>query len=976
VPRIYVALDIETTGLDPERDTIIEVGAVKFRGEEVLDTFASLINPGRPIPYQIQHLTGITHEDVKDAPPLPAVLPRLRRFVGDSPIVGHNVGFDLSFLRRHNLFLDNAGIDTFELAGILLPHAARYSLSLLTETLGITLPATHRALDDARATHALFTALLDQAGRLDLAVIRNINRLAAQSNWALRPVLADLEQARSRTVFAGTLGQQLAAKGMLTADEGGRRLLWDGEEEERERPLRPAATPRRLDVDELAAMLEDKGLFSQHFPGYEHRPQQVDMLRRVAEAFNRGEHLMVEAGTGTGKSIAYLLPAAHWAVTNGHHVVISTNTINLQDQLLTKDIPDLQRILPFEFRAVALKGRSNYVCPRRVRHMQQRAESAARLAAGPDGQAGLSELELRVLAKVLVWLPSTLTGDKQELFLPTAAENAIWGELCSDAELCPPERCRREACFFYRARQAAEGAHLVVVNHALLLADVAVENRVLPDYRYLVVDEAHHLEDNVTNQLSFEADQRSLERLLGELSQMVGLRRYTGFFNAVSLRCRGAVPEAALSDVNDRVAAGHEAVDRAARAVAEFFNTLTAFLEDHGPRGGDQYNRRLRLVSAVRRQPAWDQVEIAWDNLSAGLAAVSQVLDGLGQLLESLDNNYEIEGFDELWSELVSFRVQVETTHGQLQIIIEQKAPGAGKAPGARAQAKDNVITWTEMAANTGVVSLHAAPLHVGELVRRHLFDAKDLVILTSATLRTEETFDYLRERLSAADVNEAAVGSPFDYESSTLFFLPTDIPEPSSPGYQRTVESALLGLVRATRGRTLVLFTSYSQLKNTASAIRERLADDGIVVFEQGSGGSRAQLLDSFRSAERSVLLGTRSFWEGIDVTGEKLSCVVIARLPFAVPDDPIFSARSETYDDAFNQYSLPDAILRFRQGFGRLIRTRTDRGVVVCLDRRLTSKRYGQAFVQSLPKCTVEHGLLANLPAMAVRWIDEGHI
>jgi DNA polymerase-3 subunit epsilon/ATP-dependent DNA helicase DinG len=348
----------------------------------------------------------------------------------------------------------------------------------------------------------------------------------------------------------------------------------------------------------------------------------------------------------------------------------------------------------------------------------------------------------------------------------------------------------------------------------------------------------------------------------------------------------------------------------------------------------------------------------------------------LGQLLEKLDNDYEIEGFEELWSELVSFRVQVETTHSQLQIIIEQKAPSAGKEPGPKGQAKDNVITWSEVAANTGSVSLHAAPLHVGELVRRHLFDAKDLVILTSATLRTEETFDFLRERLSASDVSEAAVGSPFDYETSTLFYLPTDIPEPSNPGYQRTVESALIGLVRATRGRTLILFTSYSQLKNTASAIRERLADDGIVVFEQGGGGSRAQLLDSFRSAERSVLLGTRSFWEGIDVVGEKLSCVVITRLPFAVPDDPIFSARSETYDDAFNQYSLPDAILRFRQGFGRLIRTRTDRGVVVCLDRRLTSKRYGQAFVQSLPKCTVEHGPLANLPAMAARWIDEGRI
>jgi ATP-dependent DNA helicase DinG len=260
--------------------------------------------------------------------------------------------------------------------------------------------------------------------------------------------------------------------------------------------------------------------------------------------------------------------------------------------------------------------------------------------------------------------------------------------------------------------------------------------------------------------------------------------------------------------------------------------------------------------------------------------------------------------------------------------------------------------------------------------VQRHLFDAKEAVILTSATLRTEENFDYLRERLGAWDLDEAAVGSPFDYESSTLLYLPTDVPEPNNPGYQRTVESALIALVQATRGRTLVLFTSYSQLKNTANAIRERLADEDIVVFEQGSGGSRAQLLDNFKTAERSVLLGTRSFWEGIDVTGEKLSCVVITRLPFAVPNDPIFSARSETYEDAFNQYSVPDAILRFRQGFGRLIRTRTDRGVIVCLDRRILSKRYGPAFIRSLPKCTTLRNPLAHLPKLAARWIDEGHI
>ena len=958
MPRIYVALDLETTGLDPDRDAILEIGAVKFRGEEVLDTFESLIDPGRAIPYRIQHITGITPKDIKDAPRLAEVVPGLRRFVGGHPIVGHNIGFDLGFLRRRGLFLDNASIDTFELAGILLPHAARYSLGILADTLGITLPATHRALDDARATHALFIALLDQAMRLDISVIQAISRLAASTNWSLRPVFADLERSRARTAFTGSLGQQLAAKGALAPADGGHQLLWEAEEEEERERLRPAPTPRKLNVDQLAAMLEEGGLFSRNFPGYEHRPQQVEMLRRVAQAFNRGEHLMIEAGTGTGKSIAYLLPAIHWAVQNGQRVVISTNTINLQDQLLTKDIPDLARILPFEFRAVALKGRSNYVCPHRVRQMQSR-QSTSR-------SGNLSELEARVLAKVLVWMPSTLTGDKQELFLPSAAENAIWAQVCSDAELCPPDRCRRENCFFYRARRAAENAHIIVVNHALLLADVAVENRVLPDYQYLIIDEAHHLEDSVTNQLSFQADQRSLERLLTDLSQSVGVRRYTGFFHTVGTRCRGALPETILSEVHDRVAAGHEAVERARRALYDFFNTLTAFLDDHGPRGSDQYSRRLRLTAAVRRQPAWDQVDIAWDNLSSGFREVHRALEQLGQLLDNLDP-YDIPDFDDLWNQLVSYRVQMGTTHDQLQTIIDPRSE-----PG---QESSNVVTWAEMAAKTGVVSLHAAPLHVGRLVRRHLFDAKESVILTSATLRTEESFDYLRERLSAWDVSEAAVGSPFDYEASTLLYLPTDIPEPNTQGYQRTVESALIALVRATRGRTLVLFTSYSQLRNTANAIRQRLADEDIVVFEQGSG-SRAQLLEDFKTAERSVLLGTRSFWEGIDVTGEKLSCVVIARLPFAVPSDPIFAARSETYEDPFNQYSIPDAILRFRQGFGRLIRTRTDRGVVVCLDRRILSKRYGQAFIRSLPKCTTLRGPLAHLPDLAARWIDQGHI
>jgi DNA polymerase-3 subunit epsilon/ATP-dependent DNA helicase DinG len=960
VANIYVALDIETTGLDPDKAAIIEVGAVKFRGDDVLEEFGTLVNPGRRIPHPIRELTGITDDMVRGKPPLPAVLPRLQRFVGGYPIIGHNVGFDLGFLGRQGAFHDNPRIDTFELASILLPHAGRYSLEKLSETLAISAEAHHRALDDARAAHRLFVALLDQASRLDLSIVQAVNRMAAQSSWSLRPVFADLEQLRTRTVFTTSLGQQLAAKGALSGAGGQGLLRQDRSGDRDEEPLRPATTIRPLDVDRLAAMLDEGGLFAQTLPNYEHRPQQIAMLRHVTGAFNDGAAAMLEAGTGVGKSVAYLLPAIHWATQNGQRVVIATHTINLQDQLLAKDIPHLQSILPIQFKAVALKGRSNYVCPRRVR--QLRAELEGRRGSDSLRRGRASEVELRVLTRVLIWMETTLTGDRQELFLPTAEENAVWNSLCSDADLCTPEVCRRENCFFHRARRAADSAHIVVVNHALLLADVAAENRVLPEYRYLVVDEAHHLEDSVTNQLSFHADERSLERLLGELSEPLGVRRYGGYLNTVVPRCRDGVTRDGLSALQERVSAAHEAVEQARLSVQDLFGHLRSFAVDHGPSGGSQYDRRLRLTTSVRRQPAWDQIEIAWDALSARLEQASTQLVELQQLVDRLDRQKPIKAAGGLIDELGGYRVRLETMRDQLKTVIEHDTQAA----------QSGTITWLEIAAQTEAVSLHAAPLHVGELVRRHLFEATDATILTSATLRTGQSFEYIRERLGAEEMVEIALGSPFDYRASTLVYLPSDIPEPNQPRYQSMLESALIDLVRATRGRTLVLFTSYSQLRNTANAVRERLGEDDILLLEQGGGGSRAHLLERFKSAERCVLFGTRSFWEGIDVTGESLSCVVIAKLPFDVPDDPIFSARSETYADGFNDYSLPNAILRFRQGFGRLIRTRSDRGVVVCMDRRLLTKAYGQEFLRSLPDCTRRQGTLTELPEVARRWID----
>jgi ATP-dependent DNA helicase DinG len=496
--RTYVALDLETTGLDPERDAILEVGAVRFRTSyengtvqaRVLDTWKSMINPGRPIPIQIQQLTGITHDEVARAPRFSQVINPLRRFVGQQPVIGHNVSFDLSFLHTHDLPLSNSSVDTFEMASVLMPHVARYSLTKLGEAFELDNLGTHRALDDALATVDLFVALLQHASELPKATLKEINRLASNLDWSLRDVFRDVERGLARTAFAGGIGQQLAAQ--LDSREERLGPLFATEQDEEE--LIRAARPRAIQVDELAAMLEEGGLFAQSFPGFEYRQQQVEMLRAVASAFNERQHLMVEAGTGTGKSIAYLLPAVTFAALNGEPVVVSTNTINLQDQLFLKDVPDLQHLLPFEFRAVVLKGRSNYLCQRRL---------AALRRIGVD-----SVDEMRMLAKVLVWVPSTQTGERGELFMPNRLEQALWSKISAESETCTLDRCRfreRGHCFFYRARRAAERAHLIIVNHALLLSDVAVENRVLPEYRYLIVDEAHHLEASVTRQLSFQA---------------------------------------------------------------------------------------------------------------------------------------------------------------------------------------------------------------------------------------------------------------------------------------------------------------------------------------------------------------------------------------------------------------------------------------------------------------------------------------
>lgn len=944
--RTYVALDIETTGLDAERDAVTEIGAVKFRDGQVLDTWSTLVNPQRPIPLGVQRLTGITQQAVQQAPPLSVVLPHLGRFVGDYPIVGHNVGFEFSFLQKHGVLLQNQRLDTFELAHVLLPQVTSYSLSMLTQMLGIAHENQHRALHDATAAKDLFLALISRGLEMDLGVLQEINRTAQRSQWPLKQFFQDLERQRSRSAFTSNIREQLLAKGDL--DDAALGLVLDRKEQIES--LHPSADKVLLEEQELVDMLSPGGLLAQRFPGYEYRPQQVDMLRAVTQAFNEGQQILAEAGTGTGKSLAYLLPAIHFAVRNGRPVVVSTNTINLQDQLFNKDIPDLQKILPLEFRAALLKGRSNYLCLRRLAQFR-RNES-------------LQAEEVQVLANILAWLPSTETGDSTELSLRDH-EYAVWSQVQAEQETCLGERCphrRKGRCFLYRARRKAEAAHLVVANHALLLSDMMVANRVLPEYHHLIVDEAHHLEARATEQLGFAVNRGQAYAFLAGLVQIAPSGQSHGFLHSIPQHFHGSsVPAEMQKQVGVHLAKLETWVGEASRCMDEFFDGLTIFVNNTlvpaSPKSNSSYDHQFELTEGMRIQPDWSQVEILAENLHSQLQKVLTGLQTLQRGLADLDDQ-KILQYDDLMQELRSRSEHVHQVQQQMRAIVNEPASGG--------------IYWLTMRAKDNEITLHSAPLRVAPLLEQNLFPKLETAVFTSATLCTAQEFGYIRERLGLEDAEALTVDSPFDYQQSTLLCLPSDMPEPTQPNYQSTVSRTITKLCLATGGRALILFTSHRQLQTTFYAISRELEQAGIAVTGQGLGGSRRQLLEHFRNTPRSVLLGTRSFWEGVDVVGPALSCLVIVHLPFSVPSDPVFAARSRTFDDPFGEYAVPEAVLRFRQGFGRLIRSCSDRGVVVVLDKRIQSKSYGARFLDSLPRCAEYRGKLEDLPATAARWID----
>ena len=931
---VWVALDLETTGLSPEADEIIEIGAVKFQGDRVLDTYQTFVNPQRRLSGFIRRFTGITQAEVDAAPPFSSVAGALASFIGPTPVVGHNVAFDLGFLDRSGLRLSNPRSDTWDMAFVLFPELRDYSLAGLAGWLGIGHPRPHRAVDDAQIAMQIFLRLVERLSDLDPYTLAEMRRLSTRSRWVMSYLLERLEADGERM-----RQPPLSEVGVTGLDIGDlRRRLRS------ERALRSQQRTVELDVDLVASLLGEGGPLSRAMTGFEERAEQVEMARAVAEAINRGHRLIVEAGTGVGKSLAYLIPAALYALRNNRRVVVSTNTINLQEQLLNKDIPMLVQALALvdgdaaeDFRYTQLKGRANYLCLKRWNHLRS-------LETLTDGEG-------RLLAKTLVWLQRTDTGDRGELNLGHRRAAAAWDRISAQGAV----ECPRPTgpCFLKAARDKAASSHLVIVNHALLLADLIMGGSVIPGHDLLIIDEAHHLEDQATRHLGFELGRSSFD---GHLQALGGDR---GLLNEAIAAFRGSSAAVTRRRTVEEVVAGAFPLIPATRDhVARLFSILEAVFDAQGYDGAGRDNG-LRVTSATRSQPAWSEVEIQWENVDASMSDLASALGRLEVSLEGLEEAGLLD-YEGLTSELANaHQVGSELRQRLTEFVVHPKEDG---------------VYWATRVGRDVDLLLHAAPLHVGQALDEMLYSRKDCVVMTSATLSANESFAHICERTGFADPDELLLGSPFDYPRAALLCVPDDMPEPNSWAYQPAVEQAVMDAVLAVGGHTMALFTSHASLQTTAAAIRGNLRARGITVLAQGIDGTPPQLVRRFIEDPKSVLLGTASFWEGVDLAGDSLKVLLVARLPFNVPSEPVFAARSELYDNPFNQYAVPQAILRLRQGFGRLIRTKTDRGVAVVLDRRILSRRYGKAFVGSLPPVTLKTCGLGELPHEIRKWLEDG--
>lgn len=693
-----------------------------------------------------------------------------------------------------------------------------------------------------------------------------------------------------------------------------------------------------LSLDEISRVFGPGGLLAGAMKGYEQRDEQLRMALTVSEAFNCDRVALVEAGTGIGKSLAYLVPSILWTTRNNERVVISTNTINLQEQLIRKDIPLLARHCGVDFKAVLIKGRANYACQRKL----ENAVTEPNLF--PDDFA-------TELTAIIEWSRGSRDGCRSDLsFTPRAG---VWEEICCEADQCARSRCKHfNHCFFYRARREASAAGILVVNHALLLSDIVLKGEngydstaILPPFSRLIFDEGHHLEDVATSHLSLIISRSAILKQLIRLVPQKANR--SGLLNLISNRLARDLPdsmEALYSELSGLLEMSllPKTLD-VANLTEQTMDWIALSVGRESGENGPE--RKLRITPEVEQKTFWHDLRQRIHALADALSDYTSGLRTLARRCEDLPA--------QLKEKMASLILDTTGIEGRLQ----------GMADGLLFMTTDaeGYCRWIETSSgHRGVQArLCAAPLDISAQIRESILDRNKTVIVTSATLTVGGEFAYLKKRtgfnlLKKSRLNELRLASPFNYAAQVLAAAPDDMPDPTAPGFREALQEYILRTVTISGGGAFVLFTSYDLLNKIYATLAPELAGLGLTTLKQGETG-RHSLLARFRKERNAVLFGTDSFWEGVDVKGEALRLVIITRLPFQVPTEPVQQARCELIEanggNSFREFSIPQAVIKFRQGFGRLIRSRDDRGAVLILDRRITTKGYGKIFLRSLP-------------------------
>ncbi|RDU36372.1 ATP-dependent helicase DinG [Neobacillus piezotolerans] len=924
----FVVVDLETTGNSPKKgDRIIQFAAVVIENGKITEEFSSLVNPLQPIPAFIEELTGLRDSDVRDAPLFQEIAGKVSSLLKGAYFVAHNVLFDLGFLQEELLMAGEEAfsgpvIDTVELARFMEPEADSYKLADLAEKEGLSHDRPHQADSDAYVTAELFLLYLDRIGKLPEKVLNQLASLANGLKSDLNLLLHAI--ALGKTPEANLPDTLVTVNGIVLKKQF-ETIIFD--KDGANHLIYPFSVEEKL------------GLIRNSAASLEPRTGQFEMMDEVFHSFENGTHALIEAGTGIGKSLGYLLPAAYFAKANQTRVVISTHTIQLQQQLLEKEIPLLERIVPFPVKSALLKGRNNYI-------------SLGKFAKSLEEENDNYDTALAKM-QILVWLTRTVHGDKDELNLSSGGL-LYWNTIRNEKDGLPVSIAWQEYDFYNRARKNAANADLLITNHALILSDLEADGAVLPEYNYAVLDEGHHFEKAAGMHFGVRVDYLGARLAIGHFGlfeQKQLFYKAEKAIRALPLREK-VIPQLKL---NELVAGTIVEMD-------EFFRLAVSYA---ARRGNKSPSKRLKVrISESRNRNEWEALKNAASRFSFCLKDLHSAANAMLSAVKGL-NPKESSG---LAGSLVAFLAEIEALRTSIGSFFTS---GHG------------FVKWieTDLRASQNTTGLISAPVSVANEISDEFFMVKKSVVLTSATLTVNNSFRFSLDGLGIdpSYVNLLSIPSPFDYRENVKLFISTDLPEINSVPqgeYIAEIAGRIISICDAARGRLLVLFTSHDMLKKTYELVKESGLLSEYALIAQGiTGGSRSRLTRSFQKYEKAVLFGTNSFWEGIDIPGEGLSCLIVVRLPFSPPDEPFTKAKCELIEQRggrpFSEYSLPEAVLRFKQGFGRLIRTGTDRGAIVVFDKRLGESSYGKAFLDSIPPVSIKKAGIVEVIDEIERWL-----